>query len=95
MCKITISAKNQTSDVAKFIIDNPMFQDTISAVTNNEDHFNEYTGQLVLNTSSLSPGKYTITLTCTDPIGNKANKSVILHIPEYYRWREIVPVLNR
>jgi len=85
MCKITINTENQIGDTKKFVIDNPVFLNSIDPITVNEDNFNEYAGQLILDIDSLSPNKYIITLTCTDPIGNTDNQSVVLRIPEYYR----------
>lgn len=95
MCKITINTENQIGDTKKFVIDNPVFLNSIDPITVNEDNFNEYAGQLILDIDSLSPNKYIITLTCTDLIGNTDNQSVVLRIPEYYRWRETVPIINQ
>jgi hypothetical protein len=50
---------------------------------------------IILNVNELTPGSYTITLECTDPVTKVTeSKSLKLNIFPQLRWREVVPVIN-
>ena len=50
---------------------------------------------IILDVNELTPGSYTLTLDCTDPVLKEHQiKSIKLNIFPQLRWREVVPVIN-
>ena len=50
---------------------------------------------IILDVNELTPGSYTLTLDCTDPVLKEHQiKSVKLNIFPQLRWREVVPIIN-
>lgn len=96
-CELTIEPS-----IPNFISKNPnifgkLKGELIKGFSNRYNFIRSYSNNeaIILDVNELTPGSYTLTLDCTDPVLKEHQiKSIKLNIFPQLRWREVVPVIN-